>query len=205
MSDSSICGCGWPLDSNAHLDRCVDLDSNSTVVAAAGSGGAVLAHGALMSVAWGLVIPIGATVPRFWRPALLQEDRWLAVHRGLQLFGAALTAAGFGVIVMITPAHLHFAEHPHRSVGLVVSALLLLQLVLGFGRPARPAEGRTVWRATHAALVLFLLVAAGYQVISGVEWSGYRSLYGVWGGGLAIAVLATVIVSRRTEAAKLVA
>lgn len=133
------------------------------------------------------------------------------MHRGLQLFGAALTAAGFGVIVMITPAHLHFAEHPHRSVGLVVSALLLLQLVLGFGRPARPAEGdeatraRTVWRATHAALGLFLLVAAGYQVISGVEWSGYRSLYGVWGGGLAIAVLATVIVSRRTEAAKLVA
>ncbi|EJK75055.1 hypothetical protein THAOC_03233, partial [Thalassiosira oceanica] len=64
VSNRSICGCGWPLGSNAHVDRCIDLDSNATYRAVADSeSGGSLAHGALMSVALGLVIPIGGLAP----------------------------------------------------------------------------------------------------------------------------------------------
>lgn len=114
-------------------------------------------HGWCMLLAWGLVLPSGMLVPRFWRGAL--GASWLGLHQALQIIGLALMAAGFGMAVDATDAWQldHFdpsVASGHAAIGLVVFLLGSSQLV-AFARPHPPAPGesptagRRAWLYSH--------------------------------------------------------
>ena len=210
LSGESLCGCSWPLTEAAAME-CVPLNSDQIVRTKTPAYNAVLAHGVLMSVAWGIVFPLGATAPRFWK----RHSWWFQAHRGLQLLGGVLTLVGFVMIVIATPSGSHFSHEPHRLVGLVLCVALLAQLVSGVVRPHKAAhkeeqdeedeekkkqktkrEGgwsrRAIWKVGHAVLGLLLLVLGVYQLVSGSQWSGYEWLAGVWGSGFLAVFLLTL-------------
>ena len=91
-------------------------------VATSGGGSATaavdpkhLAHGALMLVAWGLLLPLGGLLPRTWRDAL-PDGGWLRVHRGLQSAGLLLSLAGFAVsVAMVSGSHFDASCAPPRA------------------------------------------------------------------------------------------
>ena len=97
----------------------------------------ILAHGVLACVAWGVLMPAAAVLPRFWRAAL--PKWWFPLHRGLMLSGVTVALTSFVVIVSTTHSA-HF-DGAHKLGGLILTIVLCLQPLNAFARPHKPAAG----------------------------------------------------------------
>ena len=211
VSGTHLCGCGWPLIESESLAQCVPLDSDEIQDANANMRQRmvhrqrmVLAHGVLMIIAWALIMPSAALLPRCWRHAL-PKGAWFSLHRGLMLVASALALGGFVVIVVFKRQHSEHFGKGHALGGLVLTVLLALQPLNAFLRPhkpAAPAAGccatraharRTAWRVLHAALGIGMLAFSLYQLVTGVAWSGEEWLYGLIGAGWAVACVVAAI------------
>ena len=177
MSADALCGCSWPLDEAWALSVCVPLNSSQTQSAQTADGGdlmearraPILAHGVLACVAWGVLMPAAAVLPRFWKAAL--PKWWFPLHRGLMLSGVTVALTSFVVIVSTTHSA-HF-DGTHKLGGLILTIVLCLQPLNAFARPHKPAAGeekgrtlRFAWRVAHAILGLYMLSHALYQMHS---------------------------------------
>ena len=170
-------------------------------------------HGILMIVAWGLIFPAGAVMPRFWRSAL-PDGRWLRAHRWVQTGGVVVMLAGVAVAVAFTHADgvPHFAS-THSAMGLGITVVALLQPMLALVRPTKPQTGerpswaRCAWQLKHAVIGYTLLILGIVQLISGVRLSyGLELSYYVYGGALTVATLVIalgVAIFRRSSSMKL--
>ena len=94
-SGQHTCGC-LAQDGAAPAARPVDAALAAAEAEFQNRKNMYLAHGVLMIFAWGLLLPFGSVVPRFWRD-FLPDGRWLKLHLALQLGGVALTFSGFWV------------------------------------------------------------------------------------------------------------
>ena len=98
-----------------------------------------VAHGLLMTLAFGFFMPAGTAFPLFLR-SLLPHGRWLRWHNGFQLVGLALCTAGFGVGIAMSTRHFRSL---HTILGLVVVILSYLQGGLAVVRPKTPSAKGT--------------------------------------------------------------
>lgn len=130
----------------------------------------LVAHGAMMLVAWGLLLPLGAAVAACWRAAL-PGGRWFRAHLLLQGCGLALTACG--LVLAVYAVELldgdHFAADVasgHKTLGLLVAALAAVQLAAALLRPHKPPEGsspgaaRVLWAWSHRLVALGAIALA---------------------------------------------
>jgi len=146
------------------------------------------AHGWCAALAWGILSPIaiGAAILRKWFP----DGLWLKIHQYLNLFVVLLTIAAFvlGVAAISeetpaggNPRHFNAEPYPHRTIGLIVFVLVLVQLGNGQFRPNTPGKGedktriRSSWEILHRVLGISLLAASWYQVQSGLQI--YQTLF----------------------------
>jgi len=163
-----------------------------------------VAHGMLMLVAWGFLIPAGALISRFWRGFALNEmpPRWLQLHRALNVLGLLCTLAGFGVsVAFVGDAGMAHFRSAHGRLGLATVILTCCQPLLAVGRPEKSesspkSTARFVWEILHKGGGWALILLGNFQLFGGVRRSleswGYDSLvalHGVQGGLLAAAAL----------------
>ena len=79
-----------------------------------------MTHGILMIIAFGLLMPAGALVPRCWRGALSPETRHV-IHRTLMQLATVLTLVGVIVSIASMPGgSVHFGG-THKLVGLLIA------------------------------------------------------------------------------------
>eukprot|EP01063_Lacrimia_lanifica_P039071 TRINITY_DN8479_c0_g4_i1.p1 TRINITY_DN8479_c0_g4~~TRINITY_DN8479_c0_g4_i1.p1 ORF type:complete len:392 (+),score=54.16 TRINITY_DN8479_c0_g4_i1:123-1178(+) len=138
----------------------------------------MVAHGVLMALSWGLLLPAGVFTARLLkhRPDAL----WFRVHRVMQPVGLCVALAGF--VIALTQFDVFVASGrksslAHGAIGITVMVLGLLQPLNAVIRPHAPAAGeakpakRLVWEVVHkgsgwVAVVLgFLNVIIGTTVI----------------------------------------
>lgn len=80
------------------------------------------------------------------------------LHQSLQQAGLVSMLASFGVAMTLfyrkngTGRLLHTLYTPHFAMGVAVAAAVLLQAVLGAGRPGLTSRHRGMWRAAHVIL-----------------------------------------------------
>lgn len=146
------------------------------------------AHGWCAALAWGILSPIaiGAAILRKWFP----DGLWLKIHQYLNLLVVLLTIAAFALGVAAineetpaggNPRHFNAEPYPHRTIGLIVFVLVLVQLGNGQFRPNTPGKGedktriRSSWEILHRVLGISLLAASWYQVQSGLQI--YQTLF----------------------------
>ncbi len=108
-------------------------------------------HVRLMVLAWGVSLPLGVPIARYFKvlpsqdwPRELDNKTWWRGHLFLQWGGAVLTLFGFGQIIAKV-GKLAFADSPHHVLGWVTICLLGVQVLGGVfrgstGGPARPAS-----------------------------------------------------------------
>ena len=156
--------------------------------AAAGDGASseaiLLAHAAFMLVAWGVLAPFGAMMPRLWRSLADPKGagRWFVWHRRIQLTAATLCLIGFALAVAAVdggglPHFSTVVDNPHRSLGLALTILMVVQPLGGLLRPHKPASGdggakiarRTGWEWAHRIVGYSLLLLAVVQGVYGVQ------------------------------------
>lgn len=131
-------------------------------------------HGVLMYLAWGLMLPLGALLGRYYRH---YWPVWFILHIIAQSLGVLLTVAGFVLIFLV--GSYSEPNFTHAIVGIVLTAMLLQQFLSGIFHPCvdrengqTPKEEKSVyrrcWEVYHATSG-FLSIALGLgQVTLGV-------------------------------------
>mmetsp|Transcript_5267 Transcript_5267/g.9346 ORF Transcript_5267/g.9346 Transcript_5267/m.9346 type:complete len:1208 (+) Transcript_5267:170-3793(+) len=157
----------------------LDFDNRQTSFAA---------HGWMACIAWGVLVPvaIGNSLCRHLIPG---EGLWFQLHRALNSLAILMTIAFFGVVVAAVssqPAPDHFKPRTeqgsigyHKTIGLVVFILALIQGIGGVMRPHLPHKNddgtfepktgiRTAWEFVHKGSGVAILAMAWYQCHSGL-------------------------------------
>lgn len=114
-----------------------------------------LAHGSLMLISWGFVLPLGVIIAKFLRH---RDPLWFKLHRALQLSGLALALAGF--IIALSNFNVFEPSYPaknlaHGTMGVIIMTIGLLQPINAFFRPhkdknaVRQTGARRAWEMLH--------------------------------------------------------
>ena len=109
----------------------------------------IKAHGILMVLAWMLIIPSGIFLARFGKSI---APGWYKIHRNMQGLGVVLGLVSFILILYVYKAKID-KEKPHHVIGVIVLALSLLEVCLGFysnamwkpGKPPHILHDKTHW------------------------------------------------------------
>ena len=99
---------------------------------------AMAAHAALMLTAWGLLIPMGGVVARYYKvmpgqdfPRVVENLTWWRWHRGLQYTGVAVSTCALAIILSETGGRF---DTLHGRCGLAVMTLGWVQVGSAFFR-----------------------------------------------------------------------
>eukprot|EP01097_Dermamoeba_algensis_P001528 TRINITY_DN1576_c0_g1_i1.p1 TRINITY_DN1576_c0_g1~~TRINITY_DN1576_c0_g1_i1.p1 ORF type:complete len:469 (+),score=121.17 TRINITY_DN1576_c0_g1_i1:359-1765(+) len=87
----------------------------------------IKAHGWLMWIGWGVLVPLAAAIARFMKKTI--GVWWFRLHIILMLLALAVIIAGFGIIVNESREHF---ETSHARLGLATFILAMIQPIVGF-------------------------------------------------------------------------
>ena len=138
----------------------------------------IVAHAALMALAWGLLLPGGALVLRHAKHLQLRRlsaGDAFRLHVAANIVAMVFMTVAFALSVQYTRAQAgaHFSTL-HKRGGLALFILAWLQPLNGFARPpAGAAESRTparrAWELLHAWFGRALIVMGLLLVLSGIN------------------------------------
>ena len=162
------------------------FDPKDGTTGGGGQAALVWAHGGLMLLGWGMILPSGVITARC--RAGVGDPKWFIRHRFMQCLGMLLTLSGF--IIAVTQFSVfgegHYAPaKAHGVMGVIVMTLGILQPINGFLRPHHGKPYRRVWELLHKGSGYFAVTLAvpticlGAVVAGGMITPAYLSIYGV--------------------------
>ena len=167
-----------------------------------------IAHGVLMSIAWGVLLPVGIIIARFYRhvqPRTGPRAFWFLHHQIFQYSGTIIAATAFIIALYMCRNTGNFIN-AHGKLGLVVMILGLLQPLNAWIRPHPGAPYRTLWSAWHKTsgyCAAVLAIAAIFLGLAQVDAATrFRVAYGVVAGclvGFYLVKLELALAPTRTE------
>ena len=138
-----------------------------------------LDHAILMTVGWGVLLPMGVILARY---AKAHHPLWFHLHRICNTLGLVLTLAGFILaLTQFGQIDSYPTKFIHACLGCTVMSIGLCQPLNAFIRPHPKADGpqplkRVIWEATHknlgrVALILSVITnfLGGYLFSEGAD------------------------------------
>jgi hypothetical protein len=123
-----------------------------------------------MMLAWGILIPIGAFMPRFFKNN--SPPRWFHLHRICQMLGVIFSFVGFILGVGIVKDTEHLVEGTlaaHFGIGTTVFVLSIVIVLLGLLRPDKSAWWRPQWFLAHVWLARIACILAFANIFLGLK------------------------------------
>ena len=152
----------------------------ATATSSTGSGCAlsriqklIIAHGSLMMMSWGVILPVGALTAQFLRH---HDSTWSKAHRIMQMFGLLCALGGFIIAItqfsVFAPGYYGPMAQVHGSMGLIVMILGLLQPLNAFFCPhnrndEEKSKKRHYWEYVHKGSGYSALVLAVPTIVVG--------------------------------------
>lgn len=153
----------------------VDVCSTSS---GGGTSGYVIAHGSLMMVSWGIILPSGVLIAHFFRH---QDPQWFLIHRAMQVGGLLFALGGFIIAVTqfsVFAPNYYAPAQAHGIMGLIVMTLGLMQPINAYFRPHKDKKSATVssarqkWECLHKGSGWFAITLAVPTIILGTKLAG---------------------------------
>ncbi|KAL3536707.1 hypothetical protein ACH5RR_000073 [Cinchona calisaya] len=181
----------------------LDFSSGGNSGSAAPSGGTSYrvddmkkAHGVLSLLGWGLFLPCGAIVARYFRH---RDPLWYYVHVPIEFLGFILGVSG--AVVGLSLDHKVQADIVgHKTIGIFVLVLGILQVMAFFARPSNDSKNRKYWNWYHSWSGRISIFLAAINIVLGIhignagqEW---RVGYGILVGVILIACIVLETLSR---------
>lgn len=173
------------------------------------------AHGSLMLIGWGFLLPGGIVAARFLR--YREDSLWFQIHRVAQPLGLLFAVAGW-ITALAGPfdvlgSGVYDVSFAHAVMGTVAMILGLLQPINAFFRPHKPENGEAVsakrktWERVHKSLGYVAAVIAIVNCFIGMALSGKYSdqfLYALIAslGTLVLAALLACFIKRNHQQSK---
>ncbi|CAI5967939.1 unnamed protein product [Closterium sp. NIES-64] len=155
----------------------IDFIKGTTTAGEGSSTAAYIAHGALLSITFALLMPLAILLAR-----LLLADRpdstllkshpcyrplGFQLHRGIQLFALAVALSGTVVIFVVSGSK--GLNWTHGKVGLAAVILALAQAVVGLMRPDKTAPNRFKWLVVHCLVGATTIGLAWAAMFLGID------------------------------------
>jgi Eukaryotic cytochrome b561 len=112
-------------------------------------------HARCMVVGWGILLPLGALVARYFKvlpqqrwPEQLDNKAWWHGHRGLQWLGVGFMGVG-AALAWGQGSEASIAARLHAWAGWALVALGCLQVVAGLGRGSKGGPGEATLHGDH--------------------------------------------------------
>lgn len=185
-------------------------------------GLAVAWHGRLMVAAWGVLLPLGILIARYYKvtprqdwPRELDNKFWWRGHLSCQYLGGGFMLAGF-LLIRISGAATGAAAL-HQTLGYAVLVLGLLQFIDGWLRGTKGGPTDATLRGDHYDMTLrrvlfehlhrkvgYVVLALGAAAILTGLWTANAPrwmplLLGVWWAVLIVAAVRLELQGRRVS------
>lgn len=176
-----------------------------------------LAHGSLMLIGWGLLLPLGSMLARFLKHR--PDSLWFKLHRVVQTVGLIVALAGWIIALknfdVFTPGNQGYNSYKHGVAGMVTMCLGLLQPLNAVLRPHHAAPGgggqeeaktkrRIIWEYFHKgtgyAALLLAVVTIGYGTVTLADVDQQRTFQIAYGAGVGGCLLLVFAVLRCDKA-----
>ncbi|XP_068667257.1 cytochrome b561 and DOMON domain-containing protein At3g07570-like [Aristolochia californica] len=152
-------------------------------------------HGTLAMLGWGILLPIGASIARYFKQ---WDPVWFYSHSSVQGLGFVL-----GLIAIILGFSLEdkisASVNTHKVIGISILALGCLQVMAILIRPDTASKMRKYWNWYHYTVGRVLIALAIANVFYGISLGEVES--GSWNAGygavLAIWFLVSIILETR--------
>lgn len=125
-------------------------------------------HGFLLWASMGFLMPVGILIIRMSKTEECRRRLKILVyvHAALQIVSVLLVTAG--AIMSIKNFENAFNNH-HQRLGLALYGIIWLPALIGFFRPQRGTNGRSVWFFTHWILGTALSLLGIINIYTGLE------------------------------------
>ncbi|KAF2324884.1 hypothetical protein GH714_021022 [Hevea brasiliensis] len=147
-------------------------------------------HGILGIFAWGLLLPVGAIVARYMKH---KDPLWYYLHAGIQFVGF-LFALATVVLGQQLYSKINARIPAHRSIGIFVLTLSILQILAFFLRPKKDVKIRKYWNWYHGWFGRIALFFGALNVVLGIHAGSAGIGWKICYGFLISTILVTVII-----------
>lgn len=147
------------------------------------------AHGTVNIIGWGILLPIGVIIARYFKKLPFKGNDWYSLHVVSQLSGFLLGTVGWGLGLAIKNAAKETSMSTHGILGTIIFAFAALQ-------PNEGHECRKYWVIYHHIIGYALIVIIIANIFEGMNnqnpaaLNKLRWFYGVTVGVLALTALA---------------
>jgi len=155
---------------SARGGQSIDFGSGETLTLGKRSAEVILwIHLAVMSVAWGALLPLGVVVAKLFH----DSASWFRLHQGLQMTGWFLQLCGFAAAVWYVEDFSSHFSGLHAYVGFAVVTIGTLQPLNALLRPHKPGFGevkskaRIAWECTHKSLGWLVISFGVVNMVTG--------------------------------------
>ncbi|KAF8379704.1 hypothetical protein HHK36_029148 [Tetracentron sinense] len=174
-------------------------DDKTTIILDFSAGSASLAsnntdelkrnHGVLGIIGWGVILPSGTIVARYYKN---RDPQWYYLHIAIQSLGFIIGLAGT-VAGMRLYGKLHANVSTHRGIGILVAVLSILQVMALFLRPKKDSKSRKYWNWYHHWVGRFVLFFGALNILLGIQAGGGGRVWNL-GYGFLLAIILIIII-----------
>nr|KYP54618.1 Ferric-chelate reductase 1 [Cajanus cajan] len=147
-------------------------------------------HGILGIIGWGLILPVGAIIARYFRH---KDPIWFYLHAVIQFVGFTF---GLGTVILglqlYSKMHAHLPAH--RGIGIFALVLSILQILALFLRPKKDSKIRKIWNWYHSWFGRLALIFAAINILLGMQAAGAGSDWKIGYGFLVGVMVVAAIV-----------
>ncbi|PON98016.1 Cytochrome b561 and DOMON domain-containing protein [Trema orientale] len=167
-----------------------DFSAGSASAAPSDLGQMKKNHGILAILGWGLILPLGAIVPRYFKH---KDPLWYYLHSVIQFVGFVF---GLAAVVLGQQLYNEIGAHfpTHRGIGIFILVLSILQILAFFLRPNKEAKIRKYWNWYHHSMGRLALLFGALNIVLGMQIGGAGNDWKIGYGFLLGIVLLSVIV-----------
>ncbi|KAK5133931.1 hypothetical protein LTR08_007160 [Meristemomyces frigidus] len=180
-------------DANPFIGAATNTTFSSSAGGAQSQTRLAQAHGALASLAFVAIYPIGAILVRL---ASFRALAW--VHGGVQVFGYAVfvAAAGLGIFIANRDDYL---REPHAIIGMLLLGILFFVPLMGIihHNMYKTVQRRTMWSYGHIFTgrvgIVLGMINGGLGLQLAKAGGSYTTAYGVFAGLIGAIYITTIV------------
>ncbi|KAJ9563415.1 hypothetical protein OSB04_008575 [Centaurea solstitialis] len=147
-------------------------------------------HGVLGLLSWGLILPYGAIVARYFKH---KDPLWYYLHVAFQFVGF-IFAVATGFLGLSMYNRFGFHAPAHKGIGITAIVLSVLQVMAFFIRPDKDSKNRKYWNWYHHNVGRIALFFGALNVLLGIQLANAGSSWKIGYGLLLAAIILTSIV-----------
>ncbi|XP_055824010.1 cytochrome b561 and DOMON domain-containing protein At4g12980-like [Solanum dulcamara] len=151
----------------------IDLQTGTAIsIRSARRRQARITHGILSIIGWGVILPIGVIIARYFRKGPIhwnEHDQWKHAHKACQACGYIFGATGWAIGLWLGTYSKYYSFPKHGAYGISIFTFATLQTLALRLKPNKNDELHTYWSIYHLSLGYALLIVICVNIFKGIK------------------------------------